>query len=162
MGDVGKYALKHALKSPGVAVKAIAMTSGAAAEPNFDIEVDVQPEALQLELKDALEGVETTKIVIEEKNAQRQLEQQFNDVEAVIACVGSRQSGALWQWKTGEKALMNRWCSTGAQLVADAMAVKNVKRLVLLSSFGVGDDFVPWGFAKVLHATQLLYLNQCV
>ena len=54
MGDVGKYALKHALKAPGVTVKAIAMASRATAEPDFDADADVQPEALQLELKDCL------------------------------------------------------------------------------------------------------------
>ena len=93
MGDVGKYALKHALKAPGVTVKAIAMASRATAEPDFDADADVQPEALQLELKDALKDVETAKIVIEDNDAQSQLEAQFEGVDAVIACVGSRQSG---------------------------------------------------------------------
>ena len=92
-GDVGKFALKHALKAPGVTVNAIALDSGATAEPNFDIETDVQPESLQLEVKDALKGVETAKIVLEDKDAQSQLEAQFEGVAAVIACVGTRQSG---------------------------------------------------------------------
>lgn len=58
-----------------------------------------------------------------------------------------------------DPALQSRWCELGAKTVEDAMASKGVKRLVLLSSFGIGDDFVPFSSIKVLvpAATFLKY-----
>jgi NAD(P)H-binding len=152
MGDVGKYAVAHALKMPGVTVKPIAMTSRASAEPNFDIDVDVKPESLRQEILAALKDMKPAKIVVEDQDARSQLEEQFEGVDAVVACVGNRQSGALWQFLTkGEHALKSRWCESGARLVVDAMDAKGVKRLVLQSAFGIGDDYCPWGLGKVLH-----------
>jgi hypothetical protein len=93
MGDVGKYAVAHALKAPGVIVRPIAMTSRATAEPNFDIEVDVLPEELQIELKKALADIKPVQLVVEDEGTTAELEAQFDGADAVIACVGSRQPG---------------------------------------------------------------------
>lgn len=142
-GDVGKYVLAHALKAPGVVVKPIAMTSRATAEPNFDIEADVEPEELQQQLKDALKGISPAKLVVEDEDTTAKLEEQFQGVDAVVACVGSRQPGRKFP------ALKSRWCELGAKKVEAAMTAKGVNRLVLLSSFGIGQDFVPFSFIKV-------------
>jgi hypothetical protein len=103
MGDVGKYALAHALKATGVNVRPIAMTSRATADPNFDIEVDVFPEELKIELKKALGDIKPAKLVVEDEDTTAQLEAQFDGVDAVIACVGSRQPGKKYP------ALKSRW-----------------------------------------------------
>jgi hypothetical protein len=152
MGDVGKYVVAHAYNMAGVTVKEIAMTSRASAEPNFDIDVDVKPESLRQKILDDLKHMKPVKIVVEDEDAATQLEKQFEGVDAVVACVGSRQSGAVWQYLTkGETALKSRWCESGARLVANAMHATGVQRLVLLSAFGIGEDYCPWGRAKVLH-----------
>ena len=59
---MGKYAVAHALNSKDVVVKPVALTSKATAEPKFDFEVDVQPQALQDELKAAFSDISVTKV----------------------------------------------------------------------------------------------------
>lgn len=81
--------------------------------------------------------------MLEDAGAQGQLEQQFAGVDAVIACVGSRQPG----WKYPE--LKSRWCAAGAGTVSKAMQAAGVQRLILLSSFGIHDDFMPFSAIKV-------------
>eukprot|EP00913_Durusdinium_trenchii_P035945 g33632.t1 len=65
----------------------------------------------------------------------------FSGVDAVIACPGSRQSGIATT------------CTIGARKIVAAMKKAKVERLVVLSSFGIGDDYMPssvlkffWGF----------------
>lgn len=64
MGDVGKYVVAHALKTAGVTVKPVAMTSKATAEPKFDFEVDVKPQSLQDELKAVFDDITPAQVRI--------------------------------------------------------------------------------------------------
>ena len=70
-------------------------------------------------------------------------------MDAVIACVGSRQPGRTFP------ELKARWCKEGAEMVSSAMRTTGVQRLVLLSSFGIHDDFTPFSFIKVLWGSML-------
>lgn len=149
MGDVGKYVIAHALKTADLAVKPIAMTSKATAEPKFDFEVDVQPQSLQDELKAVFDDISPTQVVLEDAGAQQQLEKEFEGVEAVVACVGSRQPGKKFP------ELKSRWCKSGADMISKAMAAVGVQRLVLLSSFGINNDFTPFSAIKLLWGTML-------
>eukprot|EP00892_Ulva_mutabilis_P000832 jgi/Ulvmu1/1074/UM105_0033.1 len=149
MGDVGKYVVAHGLKMANVTVKPIALTSKATAEAKFDFEVDVQPQALQDELRQVFENVSPAQIVLEDPGAQHQLEQQFEGVDAVIACIGSRQPGKKFP------ELKSRWCKAGAEMVAAAMQATSVSRLLLLSSFGIHDDFLPMSVLKALWGAML-------
>lgn len=62
LGDVGKYVISHALKTEGLTVKPIAMTSESTAEPKFDFEVDVHPQSLQDELKSVFDEVSPAQV----------------------------------------------------------------------------------------------------
>lgn len=83
-------------------------------------------------------------VVLEDAGAQGQLDEQLADVDAVIACLGSRQPGNT------RPELKSHWCHAGAEMVTHAMHTAGVQRLVLLSSFGLYDDFTPFGPVKVL------------
>lgn len=70
-------------------------------------------------------------------------------MDAVVACIGSRQPGSKFP------ELKARWCKSGADIVSKAMAATGVQRLVLLSSFGINDDFTPFSAIKLLWSAML-------
>ena len=50
---------------------------------------------------------------------------------------------------------MSRWLGLGTHKICAAMKNKHVKRLVILSSMGMGDDFMPFKGIRVLWAAML-------
>jgi hypothetical protein len=94
-------------------------------------------------------GVSPCEVVVEDDDAQMKLEEQFDGVDAVVACIGSRQPGKKFP------ALKSRWCELGASKIAAAMASAGVQRLVLLSSFGIGDDYLPTSALTLLWSVML-------
>ena len=75
----------------------------------------------------------------DDANVAESLQRQFTGVDAVVVCVGNRQPK------------MPRWVSPATRQITDAMAAAGgVRRLVQLSSMGIGDDRVSVGFVKVL------------
>jgi hypothetical protein len=149
MGDVGKFAVAHAQQA-GVQVRAVALSdesvdwkplssvvcSYEATDPK-DIgadNIDVADPLLKELASKALRESSATKIDVASPEAQEQLRKELQGADAVIACLGSRQDG------------VSRWCRLGADKLTSAMQSAKVSRLVTLSSFGVGDDFMPASF----------------
>uniref|UniRef100_A0A0G4GSK0 NAD(P)-binding domain-containing protein n=1 Tax=Chromera velia CCMP2878 TaxID=1169474 RepID=A0A0G4GSK0_9ALVE len=138
MGDVGKFAAVHAQKlanSGECTVKVVAMFRQSEEGTDLGFEADVYPEAkeeVKAELR-KLEG-EIIPVDVDSETAQASLETAFEGADAVVACLGNRQPD------------MARWLSLGAEKVVDAMGQKGVNRLVILSSMGIGEDFMPFSF----------------
>mmetsp|Transcript_17297 Transcript_17297/g.35927 ORF Transcript_17297/g.35927 Transcript_17297/m.35927 type:complete len:272 (-) Transcript_17297:1130-1945(-) len=74
--------------------------------------------------------------------AREVVEHVVDGASAVVACLGNRQ-GPL-----GEG--MGLWVADGVDMVRKAMEKMHVKRLVVLSSMGIGEDELPFGPIKVL------------
>lgn len=62
LGDVGKFAVAHALQATNVALKPIAMTSRASAPAKFDFEVDVEPKKYREALKAVFDGLNPVQV----------------------------------------------------------------------------------------------------
>lgn len=141
LGDVGKFAAMHAAAkgSEQLRFRAVAVS-----EDGQDTGIDateVKPAERLEKLQEILKDVEILKLNINSDDAEAQLAQTFQGCDSVIACPGSRQSGIA------------RTCGIGARKVVAAMKTAEVKRLVVLSSMGIGDDYLPgscikyfWGF----------------
>ena len=131
MGDVGKFAATIALEAPErYDLRAIALSLEASEGDDIGADVDVSDEHTQLYMKRVLECADIVKIDIGSESAEQLLSEALSGVEAVISCLGNRQPS------------MARWCSFGTEKLIRAMYAQNVHRLVCLSSFGIGDDFM--------------------
>mmetsp|Transcript_42798 Transcript_42798/g.96082 ORF Transcript_42798/g.96082 Transcript_42798/m.96082 type:complete len:248 (-) Transcript_42798:36-779(-) len=129
LGDVGKFAAMHAAKRESVELRAIAISEDGS-ETGIET-TDVVPTSRREPLQQALEGIEILKLNIADKSCHERLVEVFRGCDAVIACPGSRQSGIA------------RTCALGARKVVDAMTEAQVSRVVVLSSMGIGKDFLP-------------------
>lgn len=136
MGDVGKFAAAHAFTSAGVSARVIALAPHAE-NPDLEVDVDVTDEAVRTELKSTFGSITPVCIDMDAKTAQSQLDTALKDVSGVVACIGSRQPS------------YSRWCERGAGMVEKAMRKGGVKRLVVLSSFGIGGDFTGLSMIKI-------------
>ncbi|CAK9083586.1 unnamed protein product [Durusdinium trenchii] len=140
LGDVGKFAASHAaLRGSAVELTAVALSEDGAATGVESTEVF--PATRAEKLQETLKDVEIKKVNIKSEDAEESLATIFSGVDAVIACPGSRQSGIATT------------CTIGARKIVAAMKKAKVERLVVLSSFGIGDDYMPssvlkffWGF----------------
>ena len=139
MGDVGKFCVAQGLKSPGIELRPVALSApseGSDAEITVDVSYqegkDRVSEAFSSQLLSSLPRVDITSA-----DAQERIEREIEGCDAVVACLGSRQPS--------KKV---RWLGSGAEVVVAAMKAKGVKRLVNLSSMGIGDDFQPMNFWK--------------
>jgi len=160
MGDVGKFAVAYAQQA-GVQVRAVALSdesvdwkpvssnlacSYVATDPK-DIgadNIDVTDPLLKEIASKALKEAGVTKIDIASPEAQELLRKELEGADAVVACLGSRQSPTV-----------SRWCQLGAEKVTAAMRLAGVSRLVILSSFGIGEDFMRTSFISVIWACLL-------
>lgn len=131
LGDVGKFAATQAFKDPTITARIIAMSASSKESKDKGIGADVKNEQLNEELKNDMNRIPITYIDVESDSAQGLLEEQFDGVNAVVSCLGNRQPGYA------------RWLAPGARKVVAAMKKKSVARLVQLSSFGIGDDYMP-------------------
>eukprot|EP00286_Rhodomonas_abbreviata_P021343 CAMPEP_0181314952 /NCGR_PEP_ID=MMETSP1101-20121128/15102_1 /TAXON_ID=46948 /ORGANISM="Rhodomonas abbreviata, Strain Caron Lab Isolate" /LENGTH=259 /DNA_ID=CAMNT_0023422099 /DNA_START=21 /DNA_END=800 /DNA_ORIENTATION=- len=152
MGDVGKFAVMQALKTPGLTVRPVALSMEAEeGEDNgvlvdFDkcpktkhrCPADVDDADARAKLKASFDGIEIQKMDIAADSTQSKLEKTFEGVDAIVMCTGNRQPG------------MARWCTLAAEKVIAASNAKGVKRVVVLSSMGIGDDYLPISFIKCL------------
>ncbi|CAE7190659.1 unnamed protein product [Symbiodinium sp. CCMP2456] len=129
LGDVGKLAAMHAKRRDGVELRAVAISEDGQAT---GIETtEVVPVSRRETLQKEMEGVEILKLNISDNNCREQLATVFQGCDAVVACPGSRQSGIACT------------CAIGARQIVAAMQQAGVSRLVVLSSFGIGDDYLP-------------------
>lgn len=143
LGDVGKFAAAQAFKKAGVDARIVAMSALSIEGDDKGFEADVKDISIRQQLQKDLAQIPVRYIDVESKSAQMELERIFDGVDAVVSCLGNRQPG------------MARWLASGARKVTAAMKAKNVSRLVQLSSFGIGDDYMPISPIKVLWASML-------
>ena len=140
LSDAGKFAAFHALKSPAVTARVVAMSSGAEAErrpaggAGFHLDVagpvrDVGAEALE-----ALGSADVLELDVNAQDVAGSLGMVFDGADAVVACVGSREP------------LYPIWMAAGVQAVVDGVRRAGVKRLVVQSSIAHADDFLPVKF----------------
>lgn len=144
MGDVGKFVAKHALNEPSLYDTRIVALSNAASE-GFDTmyTADITDGAMQSELHDDLKAAQITKVDIMHAEAAVTLQEALRGVDCVVSCCGSRQPS------------LSRWIERGTQAVMTAMEANSIHRVVVLSSFGLGDDFTPMSAIKCLWGTML-------
>jgi len=146
MGDVGKFALIHAVKTlPLENIRVLAMSNEAVEGNSLGLDIDVKCETglVHQQFKAAIEQVNVVKIDVESDQAELEIGNGIKHVDAVVACLGSRQSA------------LPRWLGTGSKKLTSAMATQGVSRLVILSSMGIRDDFLPKSFIRVLWGTLL-------
>lgn len=147
MSDAGKFALHHALKSPStyrdtdvVSVLVHAPTEGP--EVDGDGRVVVATDVTDTALAAAVNRVvaESNPIVIDVSaaDAAATMQQALVGVDAVVGAFGNRQP------------FMPRTLAATTRLVTSACVANHVPRLVLLSSFGLGGEPLPWSPIRVL------------
>lgn len=88
-------------------------------------------EKLKAQLVADFVDISVTRVDLDGESAATTLESALLGTDAVVACVGNRQPG------------LERWAARGGSMVVDAMNKARVGRLVVLSSMGIGDDFMP-------------------
>jgi nucleoside-diphosphate-sugar epimerase len=132
MGDVGKFAIALAQERvPKFNVRAIALSIEESDEGNdIGADVDVTDSETREKMEKLLNAIEILKIDVADESAEMKITEALEDVDAVITCLGNRQPS------------MERWCSLGTRKVINAMKAKDVKRLVSLSSMGIGKDYI--------------------
>lgn len=131
LSDCGAYAALHAHRSQDVSVRIIAL-SAEATEGVFDgVNVDVADKTEKAHVHDAFQNIDVTAIDVHSADAQSQLNQAFEGVTAVVSCNGNRQP------------FCSRHLELSARKITAAMKANNVKRLVQISSFGIGNVLVP-------------------
>ena len=150
--DVGKYAVKHALKHQDEwTVRFVALSSatteGYKSMATVDPGSNIGPtnEKDQKELKEIINttAADILKVDVEASTAQQQLERAFEQADTVISAIGNRQPS------------MARYLDSGVSKIIKAMKVRNVPRLIQLSSMGIGEDFIPFRGVRIFWAFLL-------
>jgi len=135
MGDVGKFALALARLEPPLScnIRPVALSiegSSEGTDKGLDVDVEDQKEKEKIEKLLGTMEDDIIKIDVAKESAEAEIGDALDGVDAVISCLGNRQPQ------------MERWCSMGTRKVVGAMKAKNIKRLVSLSSMGIGKDFL--------------------
>jgi len=131
MGDVGKFAIALAQeREPKLIVRAVALSIEESEGNGIGSDVDVTDSETRKKVEKILNTTEIVKIDVADESAEMKIREALEDVDAVITCLGNREPS------------MERWCSLGTRKVINAMKAKNVKRLVCLSSMGIGKDYL--------------------
>lgn len=135
MGDVGKFALALSRLEPSLScnVRPVALSiEGSSEGTDKGLEVDVEDIKEKEKIEKLLGTMENDiiKIDVSKDSAEAEIGDALDGSDAVISCLGNRQPK------------MERWCSIGTSKAIGAMKAKNVKRLVSLSSMGIGKDFL--------------------
>lgn len=147
MSDVGKFVIDHALKrkystDKSLRIVAVCVRNNAdLGVPHVDVtnEVDRQAALAALQSKE----ISTVHVNVDSASAQQDMERAVGECDAVIAAFGNRQPG------------MPNFLCAGARLTVAAMQTCGVPRLVMLSSMGIGEDFMPFRGIRVLWAFLL-------
>lgn len=74
---------------------------------------------------------------MEDASATEKLQAELDGVNACIVCIANRQPGRRYP------ELRSRWASSGIKVIEQAMQAAGVKRLVLVNSMGVYEDYLP-------------------
>mmetsp|Transcript_29417 Transcript_29417/g.73867 ORF Transcript_29417/g.73867 Transcript_29417/m.73867 type:complete len:253 (-) Transcript_29417:2302-3060(-) len=133
LGDVGKFAVIHAFTQLEPSdIRVVALSAEATEGSGLGLEIDVKVDAAaeHESFKHAIENLDVKKVDVESDGAEGEIAAAINGVDAVVACIGNRQPS------------MARWLAVGARKIVAAMKSKSIERLVILSSMGIGEDFV--------------------
>lgn len=131
MGDVGKFVSALAANTPNVTPRVISMADDANEGGGGWVDADVEQRSLVQSVAADLAKLDVRHVNVGAADVDNQLDEWLAGTDAVVACIGSRQS---------EYA---RWCARGAEALVQSMERAGVERLVMLSSMGIGDDFMP-------------------
>ena len=129
MGDVGKFVAWEAWN--GATVKVAALSVGGVTKGIDKAEIDVTYDDGAERLAGGLKEVPITQIDVKAATAEQDIAAIVEGADAVVACLGSRQP------------FQDRWAAKGTEMTMNAMEKMGVDRLVILNSFGIGDDFMP-------------------
>eukprot|EP00040_Diaphanoeca_grandis_P044491 m.12502 g.12502 ORF g.12502 m.12502 type:complete len:253 (+) comp9334_c0_seq1:150-908(+) len=148
LGDVGKFAVIHAVRLlQPKNVKIVALSAESTEGDDLGFEIDVYPDrdTVHKQFREIMlkHKANVVKIDIEGEDAESKIAAALEGTDAVVACLGNRQPK------------MARWLGTGSQKTIGAMQSQDIKRLVILSSMGIGEDFMPFGFIRVLWSILL-------
>eukprot|EP00536_Pseudo-nitzschia_multiseries_P008290 jgi/Psemu1/241041/estExt_Genewise1.C_2090042 len=146
MGDVGKFIVALSLAQDNDDGGTCTSTSTTEiTNTDLGLSLDVEDPDLRTSTEQILENArdEITKIDAGDDSAEERIGELLEGVDAVISCLGSRQSE------------LGRWCALGTKKVIGAMATKKIRRLVCLSSFGIGRDFMKPSFIKITWGIML-------
>ncbi|KAJ1633012.1 NADH(P)-binding-domain-containing protein [Pavlovales sp. CCMP2436] len=150
LSDVGKLVVLHASVMAGVTVQPVAVYDGrdeadVASRPGH--EADVTEAGLNVVLVEALRKANAPVVDVHSDATDAALEAAIRGADAVVCAFSSRQPDRP------------RYLTIGMLKVVKAMQACRVSRLVVLSSFGIGDDFMPLSPIKVLWACFLNTIN---
>jgi len=144
MGDVGKFAITLSKIEPSLSCNIVPIAlsienSSEGTDKGLEVDVVDQPD-LKKATEELLGDFESSilKIDVAKDSAEQDIADAIAGSDAVISCLGNRQPS------------MERWCSMGTQKVIAAMKAKKVERLVSLSSFGIGDDYLKTSAISIL------------
>jgi hypothetical protein len=156
MGGVGKLAAVQALSDPRITATVIAVAhesegSSLGLTDSGTSGHDVADPEARAEVARVLgaHAANVIKVNIGADDAADTLASALAGTDAVVACMGNRQATNTL---LGAVGLPTRWCSIGARKLLEAM--RNLedsgspKRLVMLSSMGIGNDFLPFSVVK--------------
>mmetsp|Transcript_16295 Transcript_16295/g.19313 ORF Transcript_16295/g.19313 Transcript_16295/m.19313 type:complete len:260 (+) Transcript_16295:511-1290(+) len=148
MGDVGKFVMTLARLEPSLSCNIIPIAlsvENSSEGTDKGLEVDVEDPTLKTNTEDVLVTMSDTinKIDVANDSAEKEIGDAIEGADAVISCLGNRQPS------------MERWCALGTRKVVSGMHTKNIRRLVCLSSMGIGKDFMKTTPLTVLWAVML-------
>jgi len=148
MGDVGKFVMTLARLEPSLpcTIRPIALSVENSREgTDKGLHVDVTDPTLKTTTEDVLATMVDSirKIDVANDSAEKEIGDAIEGADAVISCLGNREPS------------MERWCAMGTRKVVNAMTTQNIKRLVCLSSMGIGKDFLKPTPLTVLWAVLL-------
>jgi len=137
LSDVGKMAAMHGQlmteRGEPVVIKPVALYDGKKDSPTHGLEAtDVVPSERVQKVVDALANTNVEIMDVNAKETEEKLAATFAGAHAVVATPGSRQPGNI-----------SRFLALGTNKIISAMHTAGVRRLVLGSSMGIGDDFLP-------------------
>lgn len=167
MGGVGKVAAVQALSDPRIDATIIAVSHEATEGSTLGDDISPDITTHDYNVADPTARAEVARILsahadnivkvdIGADGAVETLAAALEGSDAVVACLGNRQATNRL---LGVVGLPTRWCGIGARkLLAAIEGAKQPKRLVLLSSMGIGDDFLPMSVLKVFWG-MLLYTS---
>lgn len=147
MGDVGKFAVTLSKLEQSLAcnIRPVALSIESSSEgTDKGFEVDIVDLELKQKTEKLLGSLEDSilKIDVAKDSAEKEIADAIEGADAVISCIGNRQ-------------FMERWCWLGTKKVVGAMKAKKIQRLVSLSSFGIGNDFIKTSAITVVWRTML-------
>jgi len=137
-GDVGRLAAVAATRDVRLEhVSIVRLTTDAEKSVEGMDDIHVQDVKIKEDTSRALASANVVTINIDAEDATALIATAIEGCGAVVACVGNRQG-------------FSHWCATGAEKVVAAMTSKECKRLVLLTSYGLGTARGDTSSSKVM------------